>query len=59
MILICIIINLTTIKNEGEKIVWEEGKWWGCHDGEVKEEGRRVGGVEKLRKIKWSFTKTW
>jgi len=40
---------------EGKKIVWEEGKWWGCHDGEVKEEGRRVGGVEKFKRIKWLF----
>jgi len=43
MILICIISNLITTKNGGEEnSVREEEKWWGCYDGEVKEEGARV-----------------
>lgn len=35
----------------------QEERWWGYYDGGVREEGRRVGGVRKLRRIKWSFAK--
>lgn len=35
--------NLITIRKGGEEnSVREEEKWWGCYDGEVKEEGARV-----------------
>lgn len=60
MILTCIIINLITIKNwRGENSAREEGKWWGCHDGKVRKEEKMIKGVRKLRRIKWSFAKTW
>jgi len=40
-----------------ENSVREERKWWGCYDGEVREGGRRVGGVGILKRVKWLLDK--
>jgi len=51
MILICIIINLIIIKNEGEESS-ERRKMMECYDAGIREEGRRVGGVRKKEKAR-------